>query len=171
MAKVQLIRIGSSPNNDIVINHDTLAEYHLELFQDMVGDIFVTDLNTINGTFVNDQRVDICRKIVSNDIITIAGKFKFEWMKLIDHPKVNPIFEPLRSGVYQTENKDNSYQIDFLLVDESIASNAFYEKEVESNEDEIGSKLKYVMVNYGSVIAIFTLNFILFMLFYFAFLS
>ena len=49
------IRIGSAVDNQLVIENSGIDSYHLELFSDSEGNVFITDLNTKNGTFVNGR--------------------------------------------------------------------------------------------------------------------
>ena len=72
-----LISIGRSPSNDIVINEDAVSGEHAkielipnELMDDLI-DIFIEDLGSTNGTFVNDEPVQ--RQQLQNfDYIRIA---------------------------------------------------------------------------------------------------
>lgn len=47
MEQVRLIRVGSASDNDVVINHEAINAYHLELFQDARGNVFLSDLKPI----------------------------------------------------------------------------------------------------------------------------
>jgi pSer/pThr/pTyr-binding forkhead associated (FHA) protein len=49
------IRIGSASDNQLVIESKDIDAYHLELFSDPDGNVFITDLNTVNGTYVNGR--------------------------------------------------------------------------------------------------------------------
>jgi pSer/pThr/pTyr-binding forkhead associated (FHA) protein len=54
--KLGLNRIGRSPDNDFQIAHPTVSSTHCEiLLKD--GAVVVRDLDSTNGTFVNDERV------------------------------------------------------------------------------------------------------------------
>ncbi len=51
-------RIGSRPDNDVVLGHKDVSRHHAILEVSELGKVFhVTDLNSKNGTFVNGQRV------------------------------------------------------------------------------------------------------------------
>ena len=53
---MKLIKIGTSNKNDIVIDGDnTVSRQHLQIFIDDESNVFVTDLNSMNGTFVNGE--------------------------------------------------------------------------------------------------------------------
>ena len=54
---MKLIKIGRTEGNDLVIKDDTtISRNHAEIFQDDEGNIFLTDLNSSNGTFVNGNK-------------------------------------------------------------------------------------------------------------------
>jgi serine phosphatase RsbU (regulator of sigma subunit) len=49
--------IGRSPNLPIMIDHDTVSRNHAELFCDPFGRWWIRDLESMNGTTVNGERV------------------------------------------------------------------------------------------------------------------
>jgi pSer/pThr/pTyr-binding forkhead associated (FHA) protein len=57
MNKIHL-RIGGAKDNQLVIECVDIAPYHLELFCDSSGNVFITDLNSEQGTFVNNRRLN-----------------------------------------------------------------------------------------------------------------
>ncbi|HEY2549891.1 MAG TPA: cytochrome P450 [Streptosporangiaceae bacterium] len=52
-----VLRIGRAPDNDLVVAHPSASRQHAEL-RYAAGQITIADLGSINGTFVNGQRVD-----------------------------------------------------------------------------------------------------------------
>ena len=67
MEKVRLIKIGSAFDNDVVINDESIAPYHLELFQDQLGIVFLSDLNSNTGTYINGERVKQFMRLTFTD--------------------------------------------------------------------------------------------------------
>jgi hypothetical protein len=57
------IKIGKSADNDFVINDPQVSRYHAQLTLDETGNLLLEDLESTNGTFVNDSQ--IVRKSVS----------------------------------------------------------------------------------------------------------
>lgn len=71
------ITIGRSPEADVVILDEKASRIHcgIRLWD---GEFYVKDLKSRNGTFVNDQRVDVA-KLKSGDRIRVGGiLFSFE---------------------------------------------------------------------------------------------
>lgn len=52
----QTTSIGRQPGNDIVLATSAVSRYHAQIIVSQ-GQVFVVDLETVNGTFVNDQLV------------------------------------------------------------------------------------------------------------------
>lgn len=64
------LTIGRKPDNDLIIDHPAISGHHARIsFQ---GDTyFVEDLNSTNGTLVNDKKI-IKAGLHNNDIVTLA---------------------------------------------------------------------------------------------------
>lgn len=50
------VTIGRKPDNDLVIDNPAVSGHHAWIFEDQ-GNYFIEDLGSINGTFVNDEKV------------------------------------------------------------------------------------------------------------------
>lgn len=72
-----LISIGRSPSNDIVIDEEAVSGEHAKIemipndLLDGLIDIFIEDLGSTNGTFVNDEPVQR-QQLQNSDYIRIA---------------------------------------------------------------------------------------------------
>ena len=72
---MKLIKIGTSNKNDIVIDGDnTVSRQHLQIFIDDESNVFVTDLNSMNGTFVNGEIIKEPVLLKPYDILKIGNK-------------------------------------------------------------------------------------------------
>jgi pSer/pThr/pTyr-binding forkhead associated (FHA) protein len=167
MEQVRLIRVGSASDNDVVINHEAINPYHLELFQDARGNVFLSDLKTELGTFVNGQKVKAFCALSMKDKVTIAGKFMFDWTKLVTTMDVSKKIATLRSNLVYTENIENKVELPSLvaveeeyLLEETLPEDATWQQ-----------RWNYFYTHNSSIVHIFVLNIVLFILLYIAFLS
>ncbi len=96
------VTIGRALDNDIRIDNLAVSNYHARVYAE-AGNLMVEDLESLNGTFVNDQRVK-CTALRDGDAITI-GKHQI----IID--------EMHEAAGLQL---DSGRKIGMLLVDETV---------------------------------------------------
>jgi len=82
MKKLHL-KIGTFLNNELVIDEAGIDPHHLELFCDEYGNVFITDLKSINGTFVNDKALDGFKLLIAGDKVRLGKTYFFDWENLI----------------------------------------------------------------------------------------
>lgn len=82
MSKKLFVRIGSNPTNDVVI--DGIDSFHMELFRDTQGNVFISDLNTQTGTRVNSRKLDDYIQLNENDKVYLAETILFDWKKTLN---------------------------------------------------------------------------------------
>lgn len=63
--------IGRATTNGVVLDKTFISNFHAELLQQPDGSYDLVDLESSNGTFVNDQRIERCR-LKSGDRITFG---------------------------------------------------------------------------------------------------
>src|SRR5579863_2285825 len=51
------VTIGRAPDNDVAIDNLAMSNYHARVYSE-AGQLVIEDLNSLNGTFVNDMRVE-----------------------------------------------------------------------------------------------------------------
>ncbi len=66
------ISIGRSKDNDLIIDDLSVSRKHAILERDETGKLFLTDLNSSNGTFVNNVRITEKTPITTNDHILLG---------------------------------------------------------------------------------------------------
>jgi hypothetical protein len=66
------IRIGRDPRNDVVLNGALVSRWHAAVLL-IRGGLAVRDEHSMNGTFVNDQRVQGLRSVRAGDSIRVGG--------------------------------------------------------------------------------------------------
>lgn len=75
------IKIGRAKNNQVVVDDPTVADVHLELFSDERGNVFITDLESIQGTYVNGKRLKGYTLLDEQDVVILGNSYKFNWKK------------------------------------------------------------------------------------------
>lgn len=127
---MKLVKIGRSDENDIVLKNDlNISRNHCEIFQDDEGNIFLTDLESANGCFVNGKKVNGSLLLNTNDIVKL-GTTVLPWKDYIDS-KID--LEEIK-----TPTKNNNSKIDLEEIDF---------KQEPSKKEESGFVYKYLSYN------------------------
>jgi pSer/pThr/pTyr-binding forkhead associated (FHA) protein len=66
-----VVNIGRRPDNQLVIDDGRISRVHAQL-RAIKGRYVIFDLDSLGGTFVNDQRVHQCL-LYPGDVISLAG--------------------------------------------------------------------------------------------------
>jgi hypothetical protein len=74
------MRVGRAPHSHLFLNDITVSREHAELERRPDG-VYLTDLGSLNGTYVNRRRVETVR-LVDGDEVQI-GKYRLTY---IEHP-------------------------------------------------------------------------------------
>ena len=64
--------LGRAPDNDIVLQNPAVSSHHCAFDLKGLSDVFVEDLASTNGTFVNNRKVKR-QRLRDEDVIAIAG--------------------------------------------------------------------------------------------------
>lgn len=75
----KLIKIGRSQDNDVVLTHPSISRQHAELFSDPMGNVFLTDLDSANGTFVNGRRISGSVQLQPSDLVKLGVGDVIPW--------------------------------------------------------------------------------------------
>ena len=77
--------LGRKAGNDIVL--DTLVVSGQHCVFDLVGvaDVFIEDLGSTNGTYVNDRMVKVRTKLADGDVIAI-GPYRIKYLQASEEP-------------------------------------------------------------------------------------
>jgi|LauGreDrversion4_2_1035121.scaffolds.fasta_scaffold1077868_2 pSer/pThr/pTyr-binding forkhead associated (FHA) protein len=74
-----LYKLGRYPNCDIVMDHITISREHAEFFIDPQLNVFLSDLNSSYGTFVNSLRISEPVLLSKGDIVSFGDEQFFDW--------------------------------------------------------------------------------------------
>lgn len=78
----QLVSVGRDLSNDLVIESPEVSRYHADL-QSSGGDMYVSDRNSMNGTFVNGIHVVGTQVIQSGDQLMFGTTICRYWRELL----------------------------------------------------------------------------------------
>ena len=144
-------KIGKGTANDVVIENDpTVSRVHLAVFIDDEKNIFVTDLKSTNGTYVNGVKIEESVKLKTLDVLKI-GNTLVNWPKFLkDDDNIEKVYQTLNDSSEIAESEKiiknstkkvgNIYKYALVLIFiilGIILSMAFAEKEVIYNFDDI----------------------------------
>jgi len=104
------LTIGKLSSNDIVISTDsTVSRSHAILFQDNDDNIYISDSNSTNGTYVNGERIFNDRLLNKLDILTV-GNTVLDWAIYFTNNKQNKMNKEENNYYtqYDTPSKDIS---------------------------------------------------------------
>jgi pilus assembly protein CpaF len=83
--KFQKILIGRDTRCDLVLNHDSISRKHAELFIDLDGNVFITDLKSKNGTYINGRRIYDSEQLFNGDKLIVGDKIEVNWLTYIPY--------------------------------------------------------------------------------------
>ncbi len=104
--KIQL-KIGRSVKNDVVVHNEDVSLFHLELFGDASGNIFITDLNSEAGTFVNGKRLKGYTLLGSGDYVQLGASYELKWAKYKLSPALKEV-SPVKKNKDESSPSSNS---------------------------------------------------------------
>jgi pSer/pThr/pTyr-binding forkhead associated (FHA) protein len=120
MSQAKQYKLGRYDECEIVIDHITVSRIHAEFFVDPQLNVFLTDLNSSYGTFVNGKRISEPVLLVPGDTVSVGDEQFFDWENrfLGNPPRKNPfvsnvtktresgVKKPIDIKTFLLENKD-----------------------------------------------------------------
>lgn len=112
---MKLIKIGSSQACQLVLNDKHVSSLHAEITILDDGQLYIEDKNSLNGTFVNGERIDPLKQILiqRGDRVTFAN-VQLVWGRI-------PMNENL-SNYKAVYNIGSNYRNDIILNNQSVSS-------------------------------------------------
>jgi hypothetical protein len=77
--------LGRKPGNDIVFDTLVVSGQHCAFDLSGVADVFLTDLGSTNGTYVNDRMVKQRTQLKDGDVIAI-GPYRIKYLQASEEP-------------------------------------------------------------------------------------
>ncbi|KAJ0232784.1 PIN domain-containing protein [Hirschfeldia incana] len=117
----QVLIVGRHPDCDILLTHPSISKYHLQIRSlPSRQKLFVTDLSSVDGTWVRDERVegDDCVEVEEGDVIRIGAStrlYRLHWVPL-----------------------SHAYDLDNPFVSDNTISKAESQADTESGDDGEG---------------------------------
>jgi ABC-type multidrug transport system ATPase subunit/pSer/pThr/pTyr-binding forkhead associated (FHA) protein len=71
----RLLTVGRNPDCDVFLGHNSISRNHATIEKKGANEFVLTDLGSLNGTYVNGRRVNGTMKVNQNDTI-IIGRFQ-----------------------------------------------------------------------------------------------
>jgi hypothetical protein len=131
---MKVVKIGRSDENDIVLKNDlNISRNHCEIFQDDEGNIFLTDLESANGCFVNGKKVNGSLLLNTNDIVKL-GTTVLPWKDYIDS-KID--LEEIKTPTKNNKSKIDLEEIDFKQEPSKMEKSGFVYKYLTYNDEYI----------------------------------
>lgn len=99
--------VGKSAENAIALDPSKISRKHARLFFDAsIGNYFIEDLKSRNGTFVDGVRVREKQKLDRLNIITFANEYDFVFQVVDqDEPVVQPVSRDQKAGPHPRETR------------------------------------------------------------------
>lgn len=68
----QRVNIGRSQSNEIVIEAESISRLHAQIYKNRDGGFSIADMDSLNGTFVNGERINGTEPVGLGDVITFG---------------------------------------------------------------------------------------------------
>jgi ABC-type multidrug transport system ATPase subunit/pSer/pThr/pTyr-binding forkhead associated (FHA) protein len=115
--------VGRAKEAQISVNNTVVSSQHAQLLYDVNGDLHVIDLNSTNGTFLNDRKLEsgVPYQIRRDDVLRLAGE---KGIVLVFNPddytpivsERKPALEPANSANFSTTNILQKFETKRLIV-------------------------------------------------------
>jgi pSer/pThr/pTyr-binding forkhead associated (FHA) protein len=106
----RILHIGRSSASEIILTDLSISNEHAEMFVDPQGNVFLTDMQSISGTFVNGNKLYDSVLLTKGDTVVCGNSQFIDWEHLIFNTpkKRNPLEETTKVPTSKSENKHKS---------------------------------------------------------------
>ncbi|KAH0862732.1 hypothetical protein HID58_079943 [Brassica napus] len=106
----QILIVGRHPDCDILLTHPSISKYHLQIRSlPSRQKLFVTDLSSVDGTWVRDEKVeaDACVEVEEGDVIRIGASTRLYRLHWIPLSHAYDLDNPFVSSTVMEQDEDN----------------------------------------------------------------
>lgn len=128
--------MGREPGVTILLEDSNVSRKHTKIFFEN-NDYFIEDLNSSNGTLVNNAKIQKI-KLTHNDVISV-GPFKFKFQCLNSNVAVNS--EPLQIG----QEVDDIIKLKIKIHDELLVRTDLKRLDISSNSEELRKSVEHTI--------------------------
>jgi predicted component of type VI protein secretion system len=131
--------IGRDPKSDFVIDDIEISRNHLEVIK-KENTVFLEDLNSTNGTFLNGKRLEKTTEVADGDLISLGKNIVLEFIreKTNEEPQLQQIdeFDPSLIPVDGKEQAAYQEPIEQKPIDEELLNREPLENDILEQKDE-----------------------------------
>ncbi len=124
------ISIGRAPQSDIPIQSDKISRNHCLISVDQDGKVFAVDLNSRNGTYVNNKKISKIQ-VCPNDVLQVGAE-KFQFIQTKDDNTSDGSFTRKTSKSRSTIISEEESKTQKPLKLKSIIENRTINKRIKS---------------------------------------
>ncbi len=124
------ISIGRASQSDIPIQSDKISRNHCLISVDQDGKVFAVDLNSRNGTYVNNKKISKIQ-VYTNDVL-VVGAEKFQFIQTKDDNSSDDSFTKKKSKSISTIISEEERKTQKPLRLKSIIENNTIKKRIKS---------------------------------------
>lgn len=112
---MKTIRLGKHSANDYVVSEDTVSRYHAQMTITDSGEVFIRDLGSTNGTYIDGKKIAAETKLVAGNVVRLGNKV-INWQEIAQkQPNATMVSSqpaPINAGQYLI-GRDEKCQIRF----------------------------------------------------------
>lgn len=122
---MEKITFGRLSDNDIVFDDQSVSRHHGYILVEG-NKVYVVDNDSLNGIFVNGQRIQGKALLSNGDVVMVAKLFKLNWKKYCpvdteatirnnqDTPRVSYTSQPKAKDSASKDNKNEEWKKSFM---------------------------------------------------------
>jgi pSer/pThr/pTyr-binding forkhead associated (FHA) protein len=136
------ISIGRDPSNDVVIEHPSVSSRHAKIRQTASG-VFIADLGSTNGTFVNEDKIVDCQ-LAHQDWINIGKHILI--VDLYETLSLDATVQMLMAGSSGSADAEGTMMLDMEVSGTSYRAQLDYLNFLSSDQPDLELTNKQITI-------------------------